>query len=63
MNEIPLKLKYRTRKKVKRGSKGNYNGNSGTSNGKHTPHPDVPGFRVKGYRCEPKWNPKPTGGG
>ena len=58
--EIPLKLKYRARKSAgKRGRGGNYNGNSGSSNGKHTPHPDVHGFRVRGYRCEPKWNPKP----
>ena len=55
-----LKLKYRARKKVTRGRASNYNGNSGSSNGKHIPHPSVPGFRREGYRCEPKWNPKVT---
>jgi len=57
--EIKLKQKYRVRKPVAGGRKANYNGNSGVSNGKHIPHPDVPGFRAKGYRCEAKWNPRP----
>lgn len=56
MTEIPLKRKYRTRKPGRRRGRGNVNGNSGTSAGKHTAHPDVPGYRVKGYKCEPKWN-------
>jgi hypothetical protein len=25
--------------------------------GKHVAHPNVPGFRKKGYKCEAKWNP------
>ena len=56
MVEILLKKKYRDRKPVAGGRRSNYNGNSGVSNGKHVAHPDVPGFRAKGYRCEPKWN-------
>lgn len=54
--EIRLKAKYRERKRVGGGGRANYNGNSGRSAGKHTPHPDVPGYRREGYRCEPKWN-------
>lgn len=57
--EIPLKLKYRTPKPGRRRGRGNYNGNSGISAGKHTAHPDVHGYRKKGYRCEPKWNLAP----
>ena len=56
--EIRLKAKYRTAGKIKRSGRGNYNGNSGTSAGKHTAHPDVHGYRRNGYKCEPKWNPK-----
>lgn len=56
--EIRLKLKYRIRKPVGGGHRSNYNGNSGTSAGKHTAHPAVPGYRVKGYKCDPKLNPK-----
>jgi hypothetical protein len=58
--EIKLKQKYRTERPISGGRRSNYNGNSGTSNGKHTPHPDVHGFRTRGYRCEPKWNPRPA---
>ena len=54
--EIKLKKKYRTDRPVGGGRRSNYNGNSGTSNGKHIAHPDIPGFRKKGYRCEAKWN-------
>ena len=57
--EIPLKLKHRARKPGARRGKGNYNGNSGVSAGKHTAHPDVFAYRRNGYRCEPKWTPKP----
>lgn len=57
--EIPLKAKYRTRKPSRRRGRGNYNGNSGTSAGKHTAHPDVHGYRRNNYRCEPKWNVAP----
>lgn len=56
--ELPLKLKYRQPGNGKR-QHGNYNGNSGHSAGKHTPHPQVHAYRRNGYRCEPKWNPKP----
>lgn len=56
MSEIRLKEKYRARKPSNRRGRGNYNGNSGSSNGKHVAHPDVFGFRRSGYRCEPKWN-------
>ena len=59
--EIRLRQKYRTRKPVGGGRRSNYNGNSGTSAGKHTPHPAVPGYRRNGYKCEPGWNPKPGG--
>jgi hypothetical protein len=58
MSGSGLKLKHRMRKTCARGRGGNYNGNSGTSNGKHVPHPDVFAFRRNGYRCEAKWNPK-----
>lgn len=54
--EIRLKKKYRDRKPVAGGRSSNYNGNSGVSNGKHVAHPDVPGFKVKGYRCDSRWN-------
>jgi hypothetical protein len=54
--EIPLKLKHRRRKQSARRGGGNYNGNSGVSNGKHIAHPTIHGFRRNGYRCEPKWN-------
>lgn len=32
--------------------------NSRTASGKGGNHPDVPGFRKKGYRVEARWNPK-----
>ena len=60
--EIKLRKKYRDRKPIGGRGRSNYNGNSGTSAGKHTAHPAVPGYRVKGYKCEPKWNPKPAEG-
>lgn len=56
--EIPLKAKYRQPKQYKR-QHGNYNGRNRASAGKHTPHPVVHAYRRNGYRCEPKWNPKP----
>lgn len=55
--EIPLKLKYRTAGKAARQGRGNVGGNSGTSAGKHMPHPDVFAYRRNGYKCEAKWNP------
>jgi hypothetical protein len=61
VTEIPLKRKYTERKPARRRGRGNYNGNSGVSAGKHTGHPDVFGYRRNGYRCEPKWNLKPVG--
>ncbi len=56
MIEIPLKRKYRDRRPKAGGRRSNYAGNSGASNGKHLAHPDIPGFRRSGYRCEAKWN-------
>ncbi len=50
-----LALKYRRTPTGKRMAGGHNNG--GSSLGKHMPHPDVHGFRVHGYKCEPRWNP------
>lgn len=58
--EIQLREKYRNGGKVRRDSRGNYSGNSGVSAGKHTSHPNVHGYRRNGYKCESKWNPKPS---
>ena len=56
--EIRLKLKYRCRKPGGRKGRGNVSGNSGSSEGKHTPHPDVFAYKRNGYKCEPRWNPR-----
>ena len=52
-----IREKYRSRKSSTSRSSGS-SGNAGTSAGKHSPHPDVPGYRRHGYKCEPKWNTK-----
>jgi len=56
--EIKLRRKYREPKSMASHKAKNYAGNNGTSAGKHTAHPDVIGFRKKGYKVEAKWNPK-----
>jgi len=56
--EIKLRKKYREPKSMAGHKAKNYAGNNGTSAGKHTAHPDVIGFRRKGYKVEAKWNPK-----
>ena len=56
--EIKLRRKYREPKSMAGHKAKNYAGNNGTSAGKHTAHPDVIGFRKKGYKVEAKWNPK-----
>ena len=55
--EIPLKWKYRRPGRGHQQHKGGHN-NSGTSMGKHIPHPLVHAFRRDGYKCEPRWNPR-----
>lgn len=56
--EIRLRKKYRLGASSGRQQKSNYGGNHKSSNGKHLPHPDVHGFRTRGYNCDPKWNQK-----
>lgn len=57
MVEIPLKWKYRRRGVGHKRQKGGHDNNR-SSMGKHTPHPNVHGFRRNNYRCEPRWNPR-----
>lgn len=54
--EIRLKLKYRRNGAGHKQQRGGHN-NSGSTMGKHMPHPHVFAFIRNNYRCEPKWNP------
>jgi len=51
-----LKAKYRRGNVGKRMAGGGSGAGKGQSKGQ--PHPDVHGFRRKGYRVEAKWNPR-----